>query len=87
MLDERRFEKTLERMRSKTLERLRAGALPSSLRAERAFRAAGTGTACSGCGDAIGRLESAYYVGLAGAEALRLHIICHETWIRFKQPA
>lgn len=70
---------------AKTLDRLRAGALPSSLRAERAFRAGGTGTQCSGCGEAIGRLESAYYVRLTGAEGLRLHIVCHETWIRFKR--
>jgi hypothetical protein len=72
---------------TKTLERLRAGALPSWSMAERAFRASGTGADCSGCGEPIGRLESAYYVRLIGTERLRLHTVCHETWLRFKRPA
>jgi hypothetical protein len=72
---------------AKTLERLRAGALPSAFMAVRAFKSTGTGTACTGCGEAIGRLESAYHVRVTGAEGLRLHTACHETWIRFKRPA
>jgi hypothetical protein len=26
-------------------------------------------------------------VRVTGAEGLRLHTVCHETWIRFKRPA
>jgi hypothetical protein len=71
----------------KTLAKLRVGALPSWSEAERAFRAGGNGMECSGCGERIGPLESAYYVRLTGATSLRLHAVCHETWLRFKQPA
>jgi hypothetical protein len=72
---------------AKTLDKLRAGALPPAAIAVRAFKAPGTGAACSGCGEAIGRFESAYHVRVSTAEGLRLHTVCHETWIRFKRPA
>jgi len=68
----------------KTLEKLQRDALPSWSRAERAFRAGGTGLQCSGCGEPIGRLEMGYYVRARGAESLRLHTVCHETWLRFQ---
>ena len=71
----------------KTLEKLRVGVLPSWATAERAFRAGGNGMECSGCGEPIGPLESAYYVRLTGAATLRLHAACHAAWLRFKQPA
>jgi hypothetical protein len=72
---------------AKTLERLRAGVLPLSSRAVRAFMAGGAGQECNGCGETIGRFEKAYYVRVAGGEGLRLHLVCHETWVRFKRPA
>lgn len=71
----------------KTLEKLRVGALPSWSEAERAFRAGGNGMECNGCGERIGALESACYVRLTRARSLRLHTVCHETWLRFKRPA
>ena len=52
--------------------------------AERAFLAGGTGAVCSGCGEAIPRLEKAYYVRVRAADALRFHVVCHQTWVRFK---
>jgi hypothetical protein len=69
---------------AKTLQRLHAGALPASTMAERAFLAGGTGAVCSGCGEAIPRLEKAYYVRVRAADALRFHVVCHQTWVRFK---
>jgi len=69
---------------AKTLHRLEAGALLSWRNAERAFRAGGTGLECSGCDEAIGRLETAYYVRLTDGRRLRLHTVCHETWLRFQ---
>jgi hypothetical protein len=71
---------------AKTLEKLHAGALPASTMAVRAFMAGGTGAACSGCGETIGGLEKAYYVRVRTADALRFHLVCHQTWVRFKQP-
>jgi len=70
----------------RTLEKLRGGTLPSSSTAERALRAGGNGMDCSGCGERIGPLETAYYVRLTEATSLRLHAVCHETWLRFKRP-
>jgi hypothetical protein len=53
--------------------------------AERAFLAGGTGAQCNGCGETIGGLEKAYYVRMASAaDALRFHLVCHQTWVRFK---
>jgi hypothetical protein len=49
--------------------------------------AGGAGQECSGCGETIGRSESAYYVRVDGREGLRFHLMCHETWVRFKRPA
>ena len=49
--------------------------------------AGGAGQECNGCGETIGRFEKAYYVRVAGGEGLRLHLVCHETWVRFKRPA
>ena len=72
---------------AKTLDKLRAGALPVSALAARAFMAGDTEKECSGCGETIGRLERAYYVRIGGGEDLRFHLVCHETWVRFKRPA
>ena len=72
---------------AKTLDRLRDGALPLSSFAVRAFRAAGAGKECNGCGETIGGFEGAYYVRMGGGEGLRFHLVCHETWVRFKRPA
>jgi hypothetical protein len=71
----------------KTIGKLRAGELPASSLAVRAFRAGGAGNECSGCGETIGRFESAYYVRMGGGGGLRFHLVCHETWVRFKRPA
>ena len=71
---------------AKTLEKLHAGALPASTLAERAFMAGGTGAPCCGCDEIIGRLEKAYYLRVRTTETLRFHLVCHETWVRFKQP-
>jgi hypothetical protein len=72
---------------AKTIDKLRDGALPASSLAVRAFMAGGAGKECSGCGETIGRLERAYYVRVGGGEGLRFHLVCHETWVRFKRPA
>lgn len=69
---------------TKTLQRLRAGALPASTTAVRAFMAGGTGAVCNGCDEPIQRLEKAYYVRVGAADALRFHLVCHQTWVRFK---
>ena len=69
---------------TKTLQRLHAGALPTSALAVRAFMAGGTGALCSGCDEPIPRLEKAYYVRVRAADALRFHLVCHQTWVQFK---
>jgi hypothetical protein len=71
----------------KTIGKLRAGVLPASSLAVRAFQTGGTGAECSGCDKTIGRFEKAYYVRVGAGEALRFHLVCHETWLRFKRPA
>ena len=70
-----------------TVERLHAGALPPSTLAARAFMAGGTGKECSGCGETIERSERGYYVRMRDGEGLRLHLVCHEAWVRFKRRA
>ena len=72
---------------AKTLDRLRARALPPSTWAVRALTTGGARTACSGCGEVIEALETAYYVRVSGADTVRFHPVCYETWMRFRQPA
>jgi len=47
--------------------------------------AGGLGGACSGCGEKIGRFEECYYIRAGAGEGLRFHVVCHETWARFKR--
>jgi hypothetical protein len=42
------------------------------------------GDDCRGCGEPLPGPEKAYYVRMAGSEFFGLHLVCHETWIRFK---
>jgi hypothetical protein len=70
----------------KTIAKLRDGALPACSLAMRALMAGGAGKECSGCDETISRFERAYYVHLAEGEGLRFHLVCHETWVRFKRP-
>lgn len=73
---------------AKTFHRLRAGELPAPTTVSK-FLAGGLGTACSGCGEVIGRSERCYYIRVGdrvGDNAgLRFHVVCHETWVRFKR--
>ena len=68
----------------KTLEKLRAGELPAPSVLRR-FMAGGLGGACSGCGEKIGRFEECYYIRAGAGDGLRFHVVCHETWARFKR--
>ena len=68
---------------AKTLARLKSGALtPPAL--HRSFLVGGMGDDCRGCGEPLPSSEKAYYVRMAGSEFFGLHLVCHETWIRFK---
>ena len=49
--------------------------------------AGGVGKECSGCGEPVDRFERAYYVRVGGDDTLRFHLVCHETWLRFKRSA
>ena len=68
---------------AKTLASLKSGALtPPAL--HRSFLVGGMGDSCRGCGERIASSEKAYYVRIAGSDFFGLHLVCHETWIRFK---
>ena len=73
---------------AKTFEKLRAGQLPAPTAVSK-FMAGGLGTACSGCGEVIGRSEHCYYIRtgdrVGDGPLLRFHPVCHETWLRFKR--
>jgi hypothetical protein len=69
---------------AKTFDKLRAGRLPVPTAATKSI-VAGLGTACSGCGEVIERFESSYQVRSQGSTLLRFHVVCHETWVRFKR--
>lgn len=75
---------------AKTFERLRAGELPAPTTGMK-FLAGGLGiaTACNGCGELVGRFERCYYVRVGDqvgeGALLRFHVVCHETWLRFKR--
>jgi hypothetical protein len=44
------------------------------------------GGACSGCGEVIGLFEHCYhYIRVGDGASLRFHLVCHETWVRFKR--
>lgn len=75
---------------AKTFERLRAGELPAPT-TKMKFLAGGLGFAnsCSGCGELVGRFERCYYIRVGDhvgdGALLRFHVVCHETWVRFKR--
>jgi hypothetical protein len=69
---------------TKTIERLHAGGLPTPIKVTRTFVAGGIGMECSGCGEPVGRFERAYYCRVGDDMLLRFHLVCHETWVRFK---
>jgi hypothetical protein len=69
---------------AKTFEKIRAGELPAP-HVIKKFLAGGLGKECSGCGEMIGRTEQSYYVQVGDGALLRFHLVCHETWIRFKR--
>ena len=70
----------------KTIGKLRAGELPAPP-VLRKFMTGGLGGACSGCGETIGRFEQCYFIRVADSDGLRFHLVCHETWARFRRPA
>jgi hypothetical protein len=73
---------------AKTFERLRAGQLPPvEPNIIKTYVAGGLKAACSGCGEAIELTERSYWIRIGGCKHLRFHLVCHETWIRFKRPA
>jgi hypothetical protein len=45
----------------------------------------GLGGTCSGCGEKIGRFEQCYFIRVGDGGGLRFHLVCHETWARFKR--
>ena len=69
----------------KTIGKLRAGALPAPTVLRR-FMTGGLGGPCSGCGEKIGRFDHCYFIRVADGDGLRFHLVCHETWARFKRP-
>lgn len=68
----------------KTIGKLRAGELPAPTVLRR-FMTGGLGGACSGCGEKIGRFEHSYFIRVGEGDTLRFHVVCHETWARFKR--
>ena len=70
---------------TKTIQKLRTGELPDPT-AVRPFTLGHLGGACTGCGEAIAMCERSYeYIRVDGGAAVRFHVACHETWVRFKR--
>lgn len=75
MPDQRRFDKTVEKMR-------RSG-LPAATHDPRQMTV-GDGTPCDGCGETIDPREQLHAVNVRGVLALRFHAECYSAWSTFK---
>jgi hypothetical protein len=75
MPDERRFDKTIEKMRR--------GLLPAATHDPRQITV-GDGSPCDGCGETIDPREQLHGVNVRGVLALRFHEPCYAAWSTFK---
>jgi hypothetical protein len=74
--EERRFEKTIEKIR-------RTG-LPGPTTLDVRQLVAGDGTQCDGCGEAISLREDLHQVNVRGVLTLRFHDVCYSAWSTYK---
>ena len=68
---------------ARTIDKLRTRELPTPVEVKRTFIGGGIECGCSGCGEVIGGSERAYYCRV-GDVVLPFHVVCHETWIRWR---
>lgn len=76
MPDQRRFEKTLDKMRER--------GLPAPTHSPRQF-SVGDGSSCDGCGEPVAPTEGLLTVTILGALSLRFHEACYAAWSTFKE--
>jgi hypothetical protein len=76
MPDQRRFEKTVEKMRR--------GALPAATHDPRQL-SLGDGTRCDGCDETVEPSEGLVSVSVRGVLTLRFHEACYAAWSSFKR--
>jgi hypothetical protein len=74
MPDQRRFEKTLDKMRS--------GGLPAATHSPRHFRL-GDGSPCDGCGETVEPRDGLLSVSVRSLR-LSFHEACYAAWSTFK---
>jgi hypothetical protein len=76
MPDQRRFEKTLDKIRSR--------GLPAATHNPRNF-SLGDGSPCDGCGETVEPSEGLLTVTILEALSLRFHEACYAAWSTFKE--
>jgi hypothetical protein len=75
MVDQRRFEKTLEK--------LRRGGLPAVTPNRRREVTAGLGQPCDGCDERIDRSEELHRVVVEDTVRLVFHDACYSAWVSY----